>query len=113
MSQSVVKQLPLLTLLAKIKSVSKRKRLINDCCNTDFVKAIVECCWNLLNGRVQLTSHQKKRLCKHKTLLRNIADKKLPLKRKKVLMQSGGFIRLLPFLLGPIISTVTSLFKKK
>lgn len=71
----------------------------------DAILALVECCINVLCGNVKLTDGQKKRLRKHRTVLRRIC-RKIPIsKRKHILVQKGGF---LPFLLAPLLSLVSS-----
>jgi hypothetical protein len=47
---------------------------------------------NVLNGNVGLTSCAKRKLQKHKIVLRKVADKRVPLSSKKRLMlEKGGF----------------------
>ena len=74
----------------------------------ELIRAICECCLNILNGTVKLTPKQKKRLTRHKNCLRDLADKKQSLKskREKLITQRGGA---LPALLAPIIGLAASL----
>ena len=48
-------------------------------------------------------------LSKTQKILGDISDKALSQKRKRTLIQSGGFASVLRYLLGPIISGITSL----
>lgn len=112
MSRVVLNQLPSLRVAASIPQKNKRHKVIKSLCNSDFTKAVCECCWNIVNQRVKLTPIQKKKLSRHKTLLRKISTKTTPLQKKKALVQSGGFASLLPLLIGPIISGISGLLKR-
>lgn len=60
------------------------------------VKAICECSHNVLKGNIPLSPYQKKSLKKYKTTLRKIATKKGALfKKKKLIVQHGGFLNIL------------------
>lgn len=113
MSKVVLKQLPTLRFIAETKDKRKRRQLVSACCDKDFIQAIVECCWNVVNKRVHLSPSVKNNLSKHKQTLRDLSNKSTPTKKKKSLIQSGGFASVLPFLLGPIISGVTELFRRR
>ena len=112
MSKVLIKQLPAIRLAAGIPQKKKRQQLLKTLCDNDFAKAICECCWNIVNKRVKLQSKHQKQLGKHKKILRNISDKSLSLKKKKALIQSGGFASLLPLLIGPVISGIASLLRR-
>ena len=72
-----------------------RKNLLKKLPNTAH-KAISECALNVLKGNIPLSTHQKKCLKKHKTILRKIGDKKTTLfKKKKLIIQQGGFLNIL------------------
>ena len=71
-----------------------------------LVKCIQECIFNTLKGNVALGSNERKRLAKHKTVLRRVAAKQGNWKAKrKLLVQRGGF---LPYLIAPILSAILS-----
>ena len=72
----------------------------------DLLNTISECSYNVLKGVVPLTTKQKSRLCKYKTKLRQIANKKVSQKRKRAILMRGGF---LGALLSPIIGVLGSL----
>jgi hypothetical protein len=61
----------------------------------DLVNALCECSLNVLKGRVPLTTSQKKQLTRHKRDLRELARKGTSLKKKKQILQKGGFLGLL------------------
>ena len=114
MSRTLQQQFPAIKLCAEEKKIQKRKRMINACCDHNFTKAITECCWNVTNGRTPLTENKVQQLKRHKTLLRKLSSSSVPLKQRTELIQTGsGFAALLPLLLGPIISGVTQLIKRK
>lgn len=112
MSRTLVKQWPSILLSGKEKNTTKRKKLIKACCDTNFVKAIAECCWNIINGRVPLSHKNKQQLGQHKQLLRRLGDKSTPNSKKRTALQSGGFASLLPLIVGPVASVLASLFKR-
>ena len=112
MSARLQKHCSTLHFLAKSKPSSARS-VIKDA-NRDLLDCISECCCNVLSGNVSLSPKQKNRLSKYKTVLREVAKKKTSLKKKKSLIQKGGFLAaLLGPLLGAVIPAVTSFFIKK
>ena len=72
----------------------------------DLLNTLSECSYNVLQGVVPLTTKQKRKLCKYKTKLRQIANKKVSQKRKRAILMRGGF---LGALLSPIIGVLGSL----
>lgn len=112
MSQTLIKQWPAIKLSASEKNISKRKKIIDACCDNDFARAVCECCWNVTNERAPLTNYQKRKLCSHKKLLRLLADKSVSLATKKAAIKSGGFVSLLPLLIGPVVAALSSIVKK-
>lgn len=85
---------------------SERKILLKKA-SPDLIKAICECVINILKGTVPLKTFQKNKLKTHKIILRNLQNKKINInKKKKLLIQKGGFLPLLLSVLAPIISGV-------
>ena len=79
--------------------------------DSDLIKCLCECTSNVIKGNIPVTSGQKKKLSKHKTHLRLLSDKKVPLAKKKAkLVQRGGF--LLPLLLPAVMSAVPALIQQ-
>lgn len=114
MSRTLQGQLPAIKLCADEKKLKKRKNMIHACCDDQFTRAVSECCWNITNGRVPLSPNKIKQLKRHKALLRKLSDKSVPLKQRRSVIQTGsGFASLLPLLIGPIITGVSSLLKKR
>lgn len=79
--------------------------------DNSLIKCIQECIFNTLKGNVPLERNEKKRLVKHKTILRRVAAKGGNLKEKrKLLVQRGGF---LPYIIAPILGAILSRFIEK
>lgn len=72
----------------------------------DLVNALCECSLNLLKGNVPLTPQQKKRLSRYKTTLRALAERKTSWKKRKALLQKGGFLQ---HLLLPVLGALGSI----
>lgn len=72
----------------------------------ELVKFLCECSHNVLRGNVPLTTCQKRRLRCHKNKLRALTRKKLSFKKRKQILQTGGFIGAL---LKPVISVLGSI----
>jgi len=98
---SVKKHLPTLKLL-QIAKPKLRKSIINNC-DIDFIKTILECIHNTLNGNIKLTTCETAKLKKYKTILRKILREPGNLNKKRVLIvQNGGAFP--PVLLKPIVA---------
>ena len=109
MSQRMKHNSDLLRVLAR--SSPKQRKAILATCHVDLIKCLAEISLNVLQGVVPVNESQKKKLRRYKSLLRALADKKVPLKRKKEkLNQSGG--NLLTLLLPPVLSALGSLLVK-
>ena len=86
---------------------TQRKHILAQA-NTELVACICECCLNILNGNVKITKVQRKKLSRHAKTLRTLANRGIPVnKKKKIIIQKGGSF--LPALLVPILSLVASL----
>lgn len=69
----------------------------------DLIRTLCECSHNVLKGNVRLTPHQKRKLSRHKHNLRALVKKKGTVKRRKQILQQGGFIGAL---LGPVLTVL-------
>ena len=58
----------------------------------DLVKCICDLSFNVLKGTAPISKQDKKRLSRHKSSLRKLIDRKLSLKNKRKVIQSGGFL---------------------
>ena len=96
-----------LTYLAGLKG-RKLNRVLKSACDQDLTKAICECSLNVLNGHVKLSPPQLSKLKKHKKKLRILANKSIPISRKKAVVQQGGFIAPL---LGAVLPVLASLLR--
>ena len=88
----------------------KQQKDILKTTNREQILAICECVDNTLRGNVPLTSAQKKRLEKHKAVLRHLANTKVGWKSKqKTLTQKGKgiFSILLPAVIA-LLSSINS-----
>ena len=109
MSKRMRGSLPYLQVI--VKSKPKLRKLLIDNVPENVITAICECSLNLLKGVIPVTPRQKRRLVRHKTHLRALANKKVLRKRKKrLLSQKGG--GLLTALLPPVLSVLGSLLVK-
>ena len=72
----------------------------------DLIKALCECSLNILKGHVRLTPAQKKQLSRYKQSLRFLARKDTSVKRRKRILQKGGFIGAL---LKPVLGVLGGL----
>ena len=104
MSLCVQRNAPLLKLLcgakpALIKAILKGA-------SPDLIKALSECSLNVLKGNVRLTPTQKRQLARHKLGLRTLAKKGTSLKRRRLILQKGGF---LGALIKPILGVLSGL----
>jgi len=85
--------------LARAKPV--QRRAILQTADKDLILCLCECALNVLNGNVPLKTHEVDKLDKYKGQFRKLAAQKTPnAKRRKLLVQKGGF---LPALLMPIL----------
>lgn len=106
MSSLVLKQLPLLEILTKANTQSRKKILKH--CDSELTEAIIECIFNVLKKNIQVEPSHIKKLRRHKKILREIVHPKQNLNKKRnLIIQSGGSF--LPLLLTPV---VTYLFEK-
>jgi hypothetical protein len=108
MSSDVKKYLPILRLLAKSTPYKRKKLLL--AADTNFIKILIECCFNILNGNVKLPKQKIQKLEKYKEIIRKIAKASKNINnKKKVLIQKGGAF--LPLILPSIISGLVTLLK--
>lgn len=104
MSKCTQRQLEHLKLISK----SKKKSDILKNCSNDTIKSLCECVLNTIFGNVPLTKNQKNRLLPYKKSLRKLANKRVPLyKKRQLLIQRGDGI--LTVLLPAAISVISTL----
>jgi hypothetical protein len=92
-----------------------RKKLIREA-PKGLVDCISECCHNVLKGNVHLSEAQKRHLHSRRQQLRQLADKKVPVHKKKIILnQKGGFLPLMflaPLLAKTIVPLAAQIIKK-
>ena len=104
------KNRPTLQLLQNASTPS-RKRIL-DKASPELIHCLCDWANNILQGNVTLSRHYKQKLRQHKTKLKKLANRKVALKTKKQLVQTGGFLPLLLSALAPVIhGVVGSLIK--
>ena len=95
--------------LVRIKDKKAKKELLlkfNDC----VINAISEIALNCLNGKIPLTKRQFHLLSKSQNILRKLTSKRLNNNiKRKILIQSGGF---LPYLIHPAISLISAVVSR-
>ncbi len=100
MSTRVRKHLTMLQLLAKAKP--PLVKTIIRAADKDLVHCLCECALNVIKGNVPLSPAQIRKLTPYKTGLREVVKKRVALKKKKQVLQRGGF-------LGTLLGTLTPL----
>ena len=104
MSQLTKKYLPILKRINKLADNNKKKYLRK--CNREFIDCLSECATNVLRGNVPLSSRQGAKLKRNKKDLRLLSAKKTSLRKKRHIVQKGGF---LGALLTPVLSLLGGL----
>ena len=107
-AQSVIDNLLFLKKITKTKSPTRRSRYLKLATNPELF-AIIECAYNILKGRFNLTKRQKTRLTPHIDIIRRIGRSRSA-RSVKTTLQRGGGIGVLPALLTPIIIEAIRLF---
>lgn len=93
------KYLPVLKRINRLADKTKRQYVKK--CNREFLDCLSECAKNVLRGNVPLSTRQSARLRRNKNDLRLLSVKKTSLRKKRQIVQKGGF---LTALLPPILS---------
>lgn len=79
----------------------------------DQIKAICEVVLNLLSGNIKLSQEDHSKLYKKRNSLRELV-KKQSIKKKKYLIQKGGFIQfLVPALISGLATVLSAVIQKK
>jgi len=84
------------------KLADKNKKEYLRKCNREFVACLSECATNVLRGNVPLTSRHGSKLKRNKKDLRLLSAKKTSLRKKRHIVQKGGF-------LGALVTPVLAL----
>ena len=89
-------------------SLKQVQNAMIECCDRDLIECICDCAHNVLKGNVPITDHQMQ-LTPHRHNLRELTKKRTSNKRRKEILQEGGF---LGAILTPILSVLGGLFKQ-
>jgi len=103
MSLRVKKYLPVLKRIRKLGDRARRDYVRK--CDREFIDCVSECAKNVIKGNVSLTDRQKARLRRNRNDLRAVSLKKTSLRKKRHIVQKGGF-------LTALIPPVVGLFAK-
>ena len=97
MSSTLRKYLNVLKFISSIKEKKLREGVLKQYANfDDFYKALNEIAMNTVNRNVQLTAFHKKKLKPYKKHIINLTkNNKSKRGRKKLVIQSGGFLQIL------------------
>lgn len=110
MSERVRRLLPILKRINKLGDRAKRQYVKK--CNKEFVDCVSECAKNVLRGNVPLTTNQKAKLRRNQKNLRSLAIKRTSLKKRRQILQKGGFLAaLLPPVLSLLGGALTGVIK--
>ena len=86
--------------LEKVKDCKHKRNHIKDVAGKELVHCICDC---VLNGNIPVSEEERKRLKKHKYCLRELVKKKTSDKKRKHLIQEGGFLGALIPILGGLV----------
>jgi len=95
-----------LPILKRIQRWERRQRNSSSCRAKEFIDCVSECAKNVIKGNVPLKPTQLRRLRREISNVRVLASKKTSLKKKRRILQNGGF---LSALLPPILGVLGSL----
>jgi len=103
MSDRTRKYLPILKQIQRLGEKAKKQFIKK--CDREFIDCVSECAKNVLKGNVPLKPTQLRRLRRERSNVRVLASKKTSLKKKRRILQKGGFLgALLPPFLGVLSS---------
>jgi len=104
MSERMRRYLPLLKQINRLGERAKRQLIKK--CDREFLDCVSECAKNFIKGNVPLKPAQLRRLRRDRSSVRVLALKKTSLKKKRRILQKGGF---LGALIPPVLSALGSL----
>ena len=107
-----LKKRDFLTLLAQSKT-PKRRALLAEWANKSEIDSLSEIVYNTLRGNIKLNKRLFKKLKRCKNHLRELANKKNSItKKRKIIKQNGGFLSvLIPTALSLLTSVVPKIIK--
>ena len=90
--------------LENVQDCKHKRNHIIDVAGKELVQCICDCVLNVLNGNIPLEYEENKRLKRHRNCLRELVKKKTSDKKRKHLIQEGGFLGALIPILGGLVS---------
>lgn len=111
--KSLKKSLPFLQIVAKLSDINRKNVLKEVGGEKILYNALHEIAHNTLNGNFKLNRNQLKRLKPHTKTLKNLcvnSNRNCSKKRKKLIVQSGGYLQFLIPALASILPTIISKF---
>lgn len=90
-------------LLLMKKSNPKLRNELIKIADRDLMYALCDCALNVLNGKIKLKPKQRRQIAKFCRHLQYLTNKKTPLKQKRRVLQSGGFLPALLGVLAPVL----------
>lgn len=109
-SMNVKHHTPQLFLLVKCDA-KQRAGIINPASGA-LIRAICECVKNSLAGKIPHTEREKIILKKHKSIIKELVNKKISQNRKKRILSQKGAGAFLPMILGPVVSGLVGVAKQ-
>ena len=82
------------------------KKSIMKNASKDLILALMEIVSNVIYGNVDISSEHVRELKKHAKILQEMANRKTSMKRRREIVQQGGFLAALA---GPLLAAVTPL----
>ena len=99
------KRLAILKILSK--SEPRVVKSILQTADSKLINLLSECALNVLNQNVKVGKNRKKALRKFRKHMEKLAYEKLPLKKKRTILQKGGFLSiLLPAVLPTLLKAL-------
>jgi len=108
MSTRVKTHLPTLKRIRRLGEKARRDYVRK--CDNGFIHCVSECAKNVIKGNVPLTTRQMKNFRCRCNDLRALSTRKTSLRRKRKILQKGGFLSVL---LPPVLSVLGNLFMKR
>jgi len=93
MSTRVKTYLPTLKRIHRLGEKARRDYVRK--CDNGFIHCVSECAKNVIKGNVPLTTRQMKNLRCRRNDLRALSTRKTSLRRKRKILQKGGFLSVL------------------
>ncbi len=99
----IIKYAPLLKYLAKA-SPKERRSILRKRESKQILDILSECCVNVLHGNIKINPKQHRKLSKYKKQIRDISSNRTSGKRKREIVQRGGFLgALIPSIIAPLL----------